>query len=118
MIRKKDRTIKSYITHVNGKDKPLDPTTLIHFKFTNVRQEVWGRGIFHALLTEFKNEKTGERFEAPIFAMKRIEDNIMKITDNHASPIRMIYFEDAGENFIKKQGEKLKHAKQVFSFLT
>jgi hypothetical protein len=118
IIRTKDRRIKAYITHVNNKDVPLDPENIVHFKLTNARQEVWGRGIFHALLNDFIDPKTGDLFDAPIFMMKRIEDNIVKIIDTNAAPIRMVYFEDAGENFLKTQGENLKKAKKGATVLT
>lgn len=118
VIRTKDRKIKQYVTYVNNKDVPLNPDNIIHFKLTNARQEVWGRGIFHALLNDFIDPKTGEVFDAPIFMMKRIEDNIVKIIDVNAAPIRMVYFEDAGENFLKSQGEHLKKAKQGATVLT
>lgn len=118
VIRTKNRDIKAYITHVNNKDVPLNPENIIHFKLTNARQEVWGRGIFHALLNDFIDPKTNEVFDAPIFMMKRIEDNIVKIIDTNAAPIRMVYFEDAGENFLKTQGEHLKKAKKGATVLT
>lgn len=118
VIRTKDRKIRKYITYVNNKDVPLDPESIIHFKLTNAREEVWGRGIFHALLNDFVDPKTGDIFDAPIFMMKRIEDNIVKIIDTNAAPIRMVYFEDAGENFLKTQGEYFKKAKRGATVLT
>lgn len=118
VIRTRDRKIRKYITYVNNKDVPLDPENIIHFKLTNARQEIWGRGIFHALLNDFIDPKTNEIFDAPIFMMKRIEDNIVKIIDTNAAPVKMVYFEDAGENFLKTQGEHLKKVKRGATVLT
>ena len=116
--RLRDRTIKHYVTEVNNRTKLLNPENIVHFKFSNTRQEVWGRGIFHSILNKFIDPETGEVYDAPIFAIKKIEDNIVKITDHNAAPIRMVYFEDAGDNFLKAQGEKLKKAKKGATVLT
>ena len=116
--RLRDRTIKSYVTEVNNRTKLLNPENIKHFKFSNTRAEVWGRGIFHAILNIFVDPTTGEIYDAPIFAIKKIEDNIVKITDHNAAPIRMVYFEDAGDNFLKAQGEKLKKARKGATVLT
>jgi len=110
--------IKNYIQYVNDQEKKIRPDNIIHLKFSNVRQELWGRGIFHAVINDFTDPNTGIKYQAPIFAMKDIEDGLVKIIKNYASPIMMFHFKDAGESFIEKQGDALKKARPGAKILT
>jgi len=110
--------IKNYIQFVNDREKNLKPNNIIQFKFTNSRQELWGRGLFHAVINDFTDPQTHIRYQAPIFAMKDIEDGLVKIIKSYASPIMMFHFKDAGESFIEKQGDVLKKARPGAKILT
>jgi len=116
--RTKKGEVKSYVQFVNDQEKTLNPKNIIQFKFTNSRQELWGRGIFNSVINDFTDPNTGVTYQAPIFAMKDIEDGLVKIVQNYASPIMMFHFKDAGENFIEKQGDVIKKARPGAKILT
>ena len=118
VVRDKRGNVKYYIQNVNNKIQKLTPENIIQFKFTNARREVWGRGLYHSVINTFKDPRTGITYQAPIFAMKDVEDGLVRIIQNYASPIMMFYFEDAGENFIEKQGDALKKARPGAKILT
>lgn len=118
VVRDKRGKIKYYVQNVNNKVQKLTPENIIQFKFTNSRREVWGRGLFHSVINTFQDPRTGVTYQAPIFAMKDVEDGLVRIIQNYASPIMMFYFEDAGENFIEKQGDALKKARPGAKILT
>lgn len=118
IVRDRKGNIKYYTQKVNNKIIKLDPDSISHFKFTNARQEIWGRGLYHSVINNFTDPITGLTYQAPIFAMKDVEDGLVKIIQNYASPIMMFYFEDAGENFIEKQGDALKKARPGAKILT
>jgi len=118
ITRDKDGNVKMYHQRVNNKDKPLKPDNIEHFKFTNARQELWGRGMFHSIINDFTDPQTGVIYQAPIFAMKDIEDGLGQIIKKYASPIQMFYFKDAGPTFIEKQGDVLKKARPGAKILT
>ena len=111
ITRTRKGKLKKYILDVNNKKIELDPKDVIQFKFTNARREVFGRGLFHSIINKFTDPDTSEIYQAPIFAMKSVEDDMVKIFKNYASPMMMFHFEDAGENFIKNQADGLKKAK-------
>jgi len=81
--RDKEGDVKMYHQRVNNKDKELKPNNIEHFKFTNARQELWGRGMFHSIINDFTDPTTGVVYQAPIFAMKDIEDGLGKIIKNY-----------------------------------
>lgn len=118
ITRNRKGEIKTYHQRVNNRDKILKPDNIEHFKFTNTRQELWGRGMFHSIINDYQDPNTGVIYQAPIFAIKDIEDGLGKIIKNYASPIQMFYFKDAGPSFIEKQGEVLKDARPGAKILT
>lgn len=118
ITRDKFGDVKLYHQYVNNKDKTLDPETIIQFKFTNARKELWGRGLFHSLINDFTDPTSNITYKAPIFAMKDLEDGLVKIIQNYAAPIQMFYFKDAGPAFIEKQGDSLKKARPGAKILT
>jgi len=118
VVRDRKGNIRKYIQDINNKTTKLDPKDIIHFKFTNARREIWGRGLFHSVINGFTDPVTNVRYQAPIFQMKDIEDGLGKIIQNYASPIMMFHFKDAGENFIEKQGEVIKTARPGAKILT
>jgi len=118
VIRKKNGKIKHYKQHVNNKDIPFKPSEVVHLKLTNVRREVWGRGIFEAILNRYTDPESGEQFQAPLILMKQMEEDMGRIFKSYASPMMMFHFEDAGENFIKNQADALKKAKAGAKIVT
>lgn len=108
--------IQKYIQEVNMKPNPLDPKDIIHFKLTNVRREVWGRGLFHALISV--KTVDGISMDAPIVSQWKMEDAMVKIFEGYASPMMMIHFKDAGEEWIKRQETAFKKMEQGKKILT
>ena len=114
-VRQDDGTITAYVQEFGGFRKPniLKPKDLIHFKLTNTRREVWARGLYHALLAD-----KGGDFKSPLLSQWKIEDDMVKIFDNYASPMMMVTFKDAGEQWIKKQETEFKKMKAGAKILT
>lgn len=118
IIRDKKNSIKKYIQSVNNKDIPLPADSVIHLKLSNVSKEVWGRGIFHSILSDYTDPRTGKVYDSPLIQMKEIENAMAEIFNAYASPLMMFQFEDAGEDFIREQAEKLKNAKPGMKIVT
>jgi hypothetical protein len=110
--------IKRYVQHVNEKDIFFKPTELVHFKLTNVAREPFARGLFHSILSDYEDPRTGEVYDSPLIQMKQIEDAMPKIFQGHADPTVMFHFEDAGEQFIKSQADALKKMKKGSKIVT
>lgn len=109
--------ITKYIQNANHQESELSPDILIHFKFTEVAREIWGRGMYHSVIMDrWIDDKTG--YDSMVETMWKIEDAMKKIFESYASPIMMIHFEDAGEQFIKIQKEEFKNAKPGAKILT
>lgn len=115
--RTKKGDIQKYLQSVDDFEKPkeLDPQEVVHFKLTNVRREVWGRGLYHSL---FSPRNIGEDELAPIINEWKIQSDMVKIFDSYASPIMMIHFKDAGEQWIKKYETEFKKMKAGTKVLT
>ena len=118
IVRNAKGHIKYYKQHVNDKDIKLKEDEVIHFKLTNVGREPFARGMFHSILTDYTDPRTGIVYDAPLIQMKEIEDNIVNIIKGHADPTVMFYFEDAGEQFIKTQADNLKKMKKGSKIVT
>ena len=84
---------------------------MVHFKLSNVSKEIWGRGIFHSILSDYLDPRTGTTYDSPLIQMKQIENSMAEIFHAYASPLLMFQFEDAGEDFIRQQADALKKAK-------
>ena len=95
--------------------KPIDPKDVVHFKLTNTRREIWGRGLYHSL---FAKRNIGEDEVAPLIADWRRQSDMDKIFSSYASPIMMIHFKDAGEQWIKKYETELKGMKAGTKVIT
>ena len=115
-MRTKNMEVSEYIIVNDYNEIPLTPDEVIHFKLTNSNNEVFGRGMYHALLTK-RNIGNGE-YESPLESMWIIEDAMKRIFESYASPIMMIHFEDAGEDFIKRQAIEMKKAKPGAKIIT
>lgn len=99
-----------------SKEIELTPKDVKWFKLTETNKEIFGRGMFHAIITG--KEIDGDYYDSPLEALWKIEDAMKKIFQSYASPIMMIHFEDAGEEFINKQKEEFKKAKPGAKILT
>jgi len=110
--------IKRYVQHVNEKDIFFKPTELVHFKLTNVAREPFARGLFHSILSDYEDPRTGDVYDSPLIQMKQIEDAMPKIFQGHADPTVMFHFEDAGEQFIKSQADALKKMQKGSKIVT
>lgn len=117
-----DRTakgkIKRYVQHVNNKDIFYKPDEIIHFKLTNVARESFARGLFHSILSDYQDPRTGITYDSPLIQMKEIEDAMAEIFKGNADPTTMFYFADAGEQFIKTQADNLKKMKKGSKIVT
>lgn len=118
VVRNKKGQIKSYVQHVNNKDIFYKPNEVIHFKLTNVAREPFARGLFHSILSDYEDPRTGVIFDSPLIQMKEIEHAMAEIFKGHADPTVMFHFEDAGEQFIKEQADNLKKMKKGSKIVT
>lgn len=118
VVRNKKGKIQNYIQRVNNKDITLPAKDIIHFKLSNVSKEIWGRGIFHSILSDYEDPRSGITYDSPLIQMKEIENAMAEIFHSYASPLLMFQFEDAGEDFIKQQADALKKAKPGMKIVT
>ncbi len=118
VVRNKKGKIQNYIQRVNNKDITLSAKDIIHFKLSNVSKEIWGRGIFHSILSDYEDPRSGITYDSPLIQMKEIENAMAEIFHSYASPLLMFQFEDAGEDFIKQQADALKKAKPGMKIVT
>ena len=118
IVRDKKGNIKKYIQYVNDKEIGISADSVIHFKLSNVSKEVWGRGIFHSILADYEDPRTGKTYDSPLIQMKEIENSMAEIFKSYASPLMMFQFDDAGEDFIKEQASALKDAKPGMKIVT
>ena len=110
--------IKRYVQHVNDKDIFFRPQEIIHFKLTNVAREPFARGLFHSILSDYEDPRTGNIYDSPLIQMKEIEHAMAEIFKGHADPTVMFHFEDAGEQFIKTQADALKNMRKGSKIVT
>lgn len=99
-----------------SKETTLRPDEITWFRLTEVNREIFGRGMYHAIITQ--KEIDGDTYDSPLEALWKIEDAMKKIFQSYASPIMMIHFKDAGEEFIKQQKiefEKLKPGAKILT---
>ena len=89
---------------------------MIHFKFSNRHREVWGRGLFQSVAATRIIDGVNE--PSPITSMWKVENAMVKIFESYASPMMLIHFADAGEQFIEKQADAFKQAKPGAKILT
>jgi hypothetical protein len=114
--KKKHRVVK-YVSQVDtmSPEITLDPREVVHFKRTNARREAWGRGLYNALFAP----RTVDGDEViPIVEQWGIEHDMTKIFDSYASPIMMINFKDAGEEWIKQKEVDFKKIKAGAKIIT
>jgi len=118
IVRTKNGDVKYYVQHINNKDIFLKPEEVVHFKLSNVAREPFGRGLFHSILTDYTDPRTGDVYDSPLIQMKQVEDNLIEIIKGHADPTVMFHFADAGEQFIKTQADALKNMKKGSKIVT
>ena len=118
IVRDKKGNIKTYIQDVNNKKIEIPSKDVVHFKLSNVSREIWGRGIFHSILSDYEDPRSGKTYDSPLIQMKEIENAMAEIFHAYASPLLMFQFEDAGEDFIKMQADALKKAKPGMKIVT
>ena len=105
--RKKDGTVLSYTQHVNDKDISIPASRVAHLKFTNRRQELWGRCLAQSIVSP--KSVGGKLQDSAIEEMWKIENSMVKIFQSYASPMMMIQFEDVGEDFIEDKQQEFKN---------
>ena len=102
--RLKNGKVTKYIQHVNNKDNELAAKKIAHLKFTNRRRELWGRSMYQSIISpKIVDER---EIDSAVEEMWKIENSMVKIFQSYASPIMMVHFEDAGEDFIKDQQQR------------
>ena len=102
--RDKSGKIKKYTQYVNNKEIPIDSEFVAHLKFTNRRQELWGRSLFQSIISP--KEIDGKLVDSAVEEMWKVEHAMVKIFQSYASPIMMIHFVDVGDDFIIDQQQK------------
>jgi len=118
ITRKANGHIKRYVQYVNNKTILYKPTEVVHFKLTNVAREPFARGLFHSIINDYTDPRTGEVYDSPLIQMKQMEHNMSEIFKGHANPTVMFHFADAGEQFIKEQADNLKKMKSGSKIVT
>ena len=103
-VRDKTGYISSYVQYVNNKEIPIPSEFVAHLKFTNRRQELWGRSLFQSIVSP--KEIDGKLVDSAVEEMWKVEHAMVKIFQSYASPIMMIHFVDVGEDFINDQQQK------------
>ncbi len=116
IIRDSHGKIIKYIQEVDAETNELKPKDIIHFKFSNRHREVWGRGLFQSVAATRLIDGVNE--PSPITSMWKVENAMVKIFESYASPMMLIHFADAGEQFIEKQADAFKQAKPGAKILT
>ena len=116
IIRDSHGKVLKYIQEVDGEQNELKPKDLCHFKLSNRHREVWGRGLFQSVAATRIIDGVNE--PSPITSMWRVENAMVKIFESYASPMMLIHFADAGEQFIEKQADAFKQAKPGAKILT
>lgn len=111
-----DEEITELVFNVDNREIKYTPENYVWLKMTNVDNEWFGRGLFHSIVTERLVDN--EHMESPLISLWIIEDAMKKIFQAYASPIMMIHFEDAGEDFIKRQKEEFKKARPGAKIIT
>jgi len=109
--------ISKYLQDTGTHISELSPKDLIHIKLTNSRREIWGRSMYHALLTD-RSLANGLKADSPLLSMWKIERAMPMIFESYASPIMMIHFKDAGKEFIDNKKEEFKKIKPGAKILT
>lgn len=104
--RTKSGKVLKYIQYVNDKENPIDAKYIAHLKFTNRKQELWGRALAQSIVVP--KVVNGREQESAIEEMWKIENAMVKIFQSYASPMMMIQFEDVGEDFIEDKQEEFK----------
>ena len=116
IIRDSHGKVLKYIQEVDGEQNELKPKDLIHFKLSNRHREGWGRGLFQSVAATRIIDGVNE--PSPITSMWKVENAMVKIFESYASPMMLIHFADAGEQFIEKQADAFKQAKPGAKILT
>ena len=116
IIRDDHGKILEYVQEVDGIKNILKPKDICHFKLSNRHREVWGRGLFQSVAS--RRVIDGVYEPSPIESMWKVENAMVKIFESYASPMMLIHFADAGEQFIEKQADAFKKAKPGAKILT
>jgi len=105
-VRDKKGHISKYIQHVNDKDIELPANRIAHLKFTNRRNEIWGRALAQSIVSP--KIVGGKEIDSAVEEMWKMENAMVKIFQSYASPMMMIQFEDVGEDFIDDKQKEFK----------
>ncbi|MFB5617560.1 MAG: hypothetical protein ACE5Q4_02720 [Nitrosopumilus sp.] len=108
--------ITHYIQKVNNKENEIPAKDVVHFKFSSRTGDVWGKPLANSIIQ--RRWVDGRERASPVEEMWEVENAMIKIFQSYASPMMMIHFKDAGENFIKKTERKMKKAGQGSKILT
>lgn len=116
IIRDPHGKVLKYIQEIDAEQNELKPKDVVHLKFSNRHMEVWGKGLFQSVAASRIIDGVVE--DSPIESMWKVENAMVKIFESYASPIMLIHFADAGEQFIEKQADAFKKARPGAKILT
>jgi len=116
--RNKRGKTTEYIQEINSKEIPIPAKDVIHFQLTNTGNEVFGRGIYYSLIAPKHLPVDGSNMLSALETQWLIEDAMGLVIRSYASPIMMIHFKDAGEEFIKKQSKAFAKLKPGAKIIT
>ncbi|MFQ5786689.1 MAG: hypothetical protein ACE5H1_01785, partial [Thermodesulfobacteriota bacterium] len=118
LTRDKKGNVGMYIQTPNFNDVEIPAKNIKHFKLTGTNREAWARGLFFSLTATKELPVDGGTINPPIEDMWLVEEAMNLVFRSYASPIMMIHFKDAGEKFIKEQGEAFKKIKPGAKIIT
>ncbi len=116
IIRDEFGNVKSIVQEINGEENHLDPRNFIHLKLFDVNGNPFGIGLFHALAVN--QVVDGELRPSIIDSIASIRDSMVRIFESYASPKDIYIFENASEQFLQEQAEKIRRMKEGQSFIT
>jgi hypothetical protein len=114
--KRKNGKITQYIQKINNGKNEIPAKDIIHFKFSSRTGDVWGKPLANSIIQ--RRFVDGRERASPVEEMWEVENAMVKIFQSYASPMMMIHFKDASENFIKKTERKMKKAGQGSKILT
>ncbi len=116
IIRDEYGNTRAIVQEFDGVENYLNPNNFIHFKLFDVNGKPFGIGLFNALAVPQLID--GELRPSIIDSIASIRDSMVRIFDAYASPKDIYIFENASEQFLQEQAQKIKSMKKGQSFIT
>ena len=116
IIRDEYGNTRAIVQEIDGVENYLNPNNFIHFKLFDVNGKPFGIGLFNALVVPQIID--GELRPSIIDSIASIRDSMVRIFEAYESPKDIYIFENASEQFLQEQAQKIKSMKKGQSFIT